>query len=272
MRPLKMTVGMATVVCACAVMSVPAMAKEFTASRLPHACSIAEPCKTKGRGIGPGPDEQHPEYTQEFKFGFFLLVCKNAATIGKTVDEGAITWSGSQTFSTEVKFSKCKTIAHFGAFQGAIPTKFNGGLPVKFVYHVNGFVEQGSGETESEIEVGGTATTFKVGAKLCNISWPAQTVPIRAEKKPGGEYSDAVFSNPPGVPVPPTQINKFPSLTQQRMDITNAFKGMSWEYTEGQCVGEGGFEEEAPKTEAKTGAYFGTFEEEVSGGNLAFKP
>ena len=74
------------------------------------------------------------------------------------------------------------------------------------------------------------------------------------------------------VPVEEKQKNKFPTLKQERLIIANAFKGMTWEYTEGQCVGEGGFEEEAPKVEAKTGAYFGNFEEEVSGGNLGFKP
>ena len=43
---------------------------------------------------------------------------------------------------------------------------------------------------------------------------------------------------------------------------------MEYEFEEGQCVGEGGFEEEAGKTEGKIGKYIGTLREEVKGGNL----
>ena len=267
MRHLRMTFGIAAVVCACAVITAPAFAKEFTASRLPHPCSEAEPCKTKGHGIG-APDEARPEYTTQFKFGFFTIECKKASLSGKTVNEGAVTWATSQTLSTEVKFGMCKTLAKFGAFTGGISTNFNGGLPVKFVYHVNGFVEEGSGETESEVEVGGAASSFKVGGKLCTISWPAQTVPVAAIKKPEGEFSAAVYSDNL---VPVAVSNKFPSGLQEKLVIANSFKGMEWAYEEGQCVGEGGFEEEAPKTEAKSGAFKGTFEAEVGGGNLGFK-
>jgi hypothetical protein len=267
MRHLRMTIGFAAVVCACAVFSAPALAKEFTASRAPHPCSEAEPCKTKGKGIGT-VDEARPEYTQQFKFGSFTIECKTAASHAATPAEGAITWSTSQIFATEVKFGGCKTLAKFGTFTGAIATKFNNGLPVKFVYHVNGFVEEGSGETETEVEVGGAASSFKIGGKICTISWPAQTVPATAVKKPEGEYSAAVYSNNI---VPVTVSNHFPTGLQEKLVIANKFRQMSWEYEEGQCVGEGGFEEEAPKTEAKTGQFTGTFEEEVNAGNLGFK-
>jgi hypothetical protein len=267
MRHLRMTIGFAAVVCACAVFSAPALAKEFTASRLPHPCSEAEPCKTKGVGIGT-VDEARPEYTQQFKFGSFTIECKTAASKAATQAEGAITWSTSQIFATEVKFGGCKTLAKFGTFTGAIATKFNNGLPVKFVYHVNGFVEEGSGETESEVEVGGAASSFKIGGKICTISWPAQTVPATAVKKPEGEFSAAAYSDNV---VPVTVSNHFPTGLQEKLVIANKFRGMSWEYEEGQCVGEGGFEEEAPKTEAKTGQFTGTFEESVNAGNLGFK-
>src|SRR5579872_3763092 len=177
MRHLRMTIGLAAVVCACAALTAPAFAKEFTASRTPHACSEAEPCRTKGKGTGI-VDEARPEYTQQFKFGSFTIECKTAASKAKVPAEGAITWATSLTFATEVKFGGCKTLAKFGSFTGAIGTKFNNGLPVKFVYHINGFVEEGSGETETEVEVGGAASSFKIGQKICTISWPAQTVPL----------------------------------------------------------------------------------------------
>ncbi len=267
MRHLRMTIGFAAVVCACAVFSAPAFAKEFTASRALSACSEAEPCKTKGKGIGT-VDEARPEYTQQFKFGSFTIECKTAASKTTLPAEGAITWATSLTFATEVKFGGCKTLAKFGSFTGAIGTKFNGGAPLKIVYHINGFVEEGSGETETEVEVGGAASSFKIGQKICTISWPAQTLPLGAIKKPEGEFTAAVYSNNT---VPVKVSKKFPSGLQEKLVIANVWKGMEWEYEEGQCIGEGGFEEEAPKTEAKNGTFKGTFEEEVVGGNLGFK-
>jgi hypothetical protein len=267
MRHLRMTIGFAAVVCACAVFSAPAFAKEFTASRALSPCSEAEPCKTKGKGIGTA-DEKHPEYTQQFKFGSFTIDCKTAASKTTLPAEGAITWATSLTLSTEVKFGGCKTLAKFGPFTGAIGTKFNGGLPLKIVYHINGFVEEGSGETETEVEVGGAASSFKIGQKICTISWPAQTLPLGAIKKPEGEFTAAVYSNNT---VPVKISKKFPSGLQEKLVIANVWKAMEWEYEEGQCIGEGGFEEEAPKTESKNGTFKGTFEEEVVGGNLGFK-
>jgi len=270
MRHLRMTIGFAAVVCACAVMTAPAFAKEFTASRLPTACSEAEPCKTKGIGVGE-VDPAHPGYTQKFKFQYFTIECKTAQQKALTLGEGAVTWAVNKTFATSVKFGSCKTLAKFGGWTGAINTNFNGGLPVKFLYHYNGFVEQGSGETESEVEVGATASTFKIGYKLCKISWPAQTIPIQAIKKPEGTFSSAVYSVNP-VPVPESKKSKFPSLVQEKLLIANSLKGMKWSYEEGQCVGEGGFEEETPKTEGTGASFTGTFEDEVQGGNLGFKP
>lgn len=87
-----------------------------------------------------------------------------------------------------------------------LKTNFNGGVPLKFVFHENGFAEFGTGETESEVEVSAGASTFTIGAKTCKISWPAQT-------------------------------------------ISSELKHMHYVYEGGQCVGEGGFEEEAKSTE-----------------------
>ncbi len=58
---------------------------------------------------------------------------------------------------------------------------------------------------------------------------------------------------------------------QEKLVITNEFKNMEWAYEEGQCVGEGGFEEGAKQESGKTGLYKGSFEEEISGANLGFE-
>jgi hypothetical protein len=275
MRHLRTALGLAAVVCAFCLAAGPALAHNFTASRLPKPCSEAEPCKTKGVGIAS--EGLEAERNQKLNFGPFEILC-TAATRALTIPEGAVSWETNQTFSTEVKFNKCLTKAHFGAFVAGLNTTFNVNPEtkkaeyIKFVYHVNGFAEIGTGETVSEVEVGSGEANFKISGKICKIDWPAQTVPAVAVKKPEGEYSSAVYSNN-AVEVEPTSGNlkKFPSGFQNRLIITNAFKGMEWHFEEGQCLGEKGFEEEAKTTEGKTALYHGALEVQVTGGNLGFE-
>jgi hypothetical protein len=168
-------------------------------------------------------------------------------------------------------------VANYGQFKAGTPTSFNvnpetkKSEPLKFVYHVNGFAEFGSGETESEVELGSGAASFKVGGKVCNINWPAQTVPAKATVKPGEAFSDVTYSNNE-VPVEAKKIKQFPTLFKNRLIISNDFTTMAWSYEEGQCLGEGGFENGSPgKTEAKDGIYRGQLEEELTAGNIGFK-
>lgn len=265
--------GVVAVVCACAVAATPALAKEFVTSRLPNECSEASPCRTKGVGIGDAEEKLSGKtFTARFQFGGIKIVCEKIAAKAKEVGEGAITWSSSQTFATELKFLACFNPVKEGSGGTAlIKVGFNGGKPVKFVYHVNGFAEFGSGETSGEVEVGGAESTFTVAGKICKINWPAQTVPVAAEKKPAGEYSAVTYSNTE-VPVTETQLKKFPSGFQKRLIVNNALKGMSYFYEEGQCVGEGGLEEEFKGSEGKTGQFFGQVEEQAIAANLSFNP
>jgi hypothetical protein len=274
MRSIKAASWLTAAACAsCAFAATPAMAGEFVASRQPKPLSETEPGKTKGVGIGSST-VGHEERSQEFKFGAFTIVCA-AKTNGKTIAEGAISWNMSQVFATEVKFEKCLTKAGFANWFGGLPTRFNVNPethkqePVKFVYHHNGFVELGSGEVESEIEVGSGSASFTIAGKVCKVDWPSQTVPAVAVEKPEKKYSTATYSNTE-VPAPETQLKKFPSGFQKRLVIANNFKGMEWSYEEGQCLGEGGFEEGAEKTEGIGATYKGTLEEEVITGNLSF--
>jgi hypothetical protein len=237
-------------VCAFGVMAAPALAAEFAASREPTPISGASPGTTKGLGIGG-------ERNQELKFNDFTIKCE-AKTRALTPEEGAFTEELSPTFTTEIKFTKCLTIAKFGSFVGGIRTSFNGGNYMKIIYHTNGWAE-----------LSGAAASFKISGKICTISWPAQTVPLAAEKKPEEPYSAAVYSN---TEVPVVTSKKFPTGFQKRMIIANEFLQMKWEDEEGQCTGEGGFEEEAKKTEGHNAKWIGTLEEEVTGGNLSYIP
>jgi hypothetical protein len=256
-------IAVAVAACALALTSTTALAAEFAASRIPPITE-SEPGQTKGHSIGG-------EFAQEFVFGPFHIKCDKAKAYAKTVGEGAITWESSQTFATEVKFAKCLTEAHFGAFTAGLATRFNEGKPIKILYHINGYAEFGTGVTESEVQIGSGEANFKISGKICKINWPAQTVPARAENKPEEEFSAAVYSNKE-VAVEEKMWKKFPTHFQKRLVITHEFNGMAWEFEEGQCVGEGGFEEEAAKTEGKSGKYKGAIEEELKGGNLSFVP
>ncbi len=274
MRRRNLVVALATAACALCTTAVPATAHEFTASRQPKLLSEAAPGKIKGVGIGEtalGGTERN----QELVFGAFHILCA-AKSAGQTIAEGAVSWNTSQTFATEIKFSKCLTVANYGQFKSGTSTSFNvspetnKSEPLKFVYHVNGFAAFGAGETESEVELGSGAASFKIGGKVCKINWPAQTVPAKAEVKPEETYSAVSYSNNE-VPVEARKIKQFPDLLKNRLIISNNFTTMSWSYEEGQCLGEGGFEKEAPKAEAKDGVYRGQLEEELTAGNIGFK-
>jgi hypothetical protein len=263
MRKISTTFAVAAAMSAFAVAATPALGNgtEFTASRSTPITETS-PGQTKGRA---------PEgnFSQVLKFGDFTIKC-NATTKAKTIGEGAINWETNSTFATELKFTKCLTVAKFGSFTGGLATRFNEGLAMKIIYHINGFAEIGTGETFTEVEIGGAEASFKISGKICKINWPAQTVPAIAVRKPEEEYSAAVYSNKE-VAVPETQYKKFPSHFQQRLIIANEFKRMKWSYESGQCTGEGGFEEEAKKVEGVSGQWIGTLEEEMTGGNLGFE-
>jgi len=112
MRRVRTALGLALLF-AFVVAVTPAIAHNFKASRLPKPISEAEPAKTKGISIES--ELASGERPEKFKFGNFEIVCA-ATTHANTVEEGAITWSTHQTLSTEVKFTKCLTKAHFGSF------------------------------------------------------------------------------------------------------------------------------------------------------------
>jgi hypothetical protein len=252
MRRLRMTFGLAVAAGALAVSAAPAMGlTQFVASRQPKPITETEPGNSIGHSVG----------VQEFVFGVFHIKCASAGA------KGIINKPEFKDFATAVKFGKCLTEAHFGTFTGGLKTAFNEGKPVFFVYHINGFVELGTESEEgTEVSISGGEANFKISGKICKISWPAQTVPAGAVKKPESQWSAAVYSNEE---VPNESLTKFPSGFQKKLVIADEFKGMEFVYEEGQCVGEGGFEEGAPHTEGKTAKYIGTIRQEVAGGNLS---
>jgi hypothetical protein len=238
-----MTLGLVAGVCALAVGAASATAHQFTASAVGKTLSEAEPGKTKGSSVGE----------QEFKFGAVHVTCESAST------KGLVIAATSPTLKVVAKYTRCKTAIKVGAEPATLKTKFT--APVEYQFHANGFGETGTEGEEGSVDIGKGSAELKVSGIKCLVSWPAQTVPLKAEKKPEGEYTAAVYSNEN---VPSENLKKFPSGLQQKLVIGVAFKGMEFSLEEGQC-------EEFAKTEGKSAQYNGILRQELTGGNLGFE-
>jgi hypothetical protein len=247
MRRVKTALGLATAVCALGAMAVSASAANthvFKDNAAGKIISEAEPVKTKGVAEGP----------QEFRFGPFEITCEAAVAKGKLINEE------SKTFYTEVRYSKCTTwLKARNERVGPFIVHFK--TPVDFEFHANGFAETGA-ESESEVKIlNPGAVSAKIGGTGCVITWPAQTVPIKAIKHPEDEFSAAVYSN---TEVANGKIKQFPSGFQKKLLITSEFKKLESSVEEGKCSG-------FTHPETKTGYYKGTLLEEAKSGNLYYE-
>jgi len=254
---MKKAFGAMTLVCVFALPASSALAGEFKATRSASPCSVAEPCPTNGKGIGTA-DPEHEGYSQEFQFGAFNVLCKGVHVYAKTAAQGAPTWEFSESFTTQAKFSKCLTVAKFSPkFAAGITTTVNSGKPMEFTYLPNA---PGKGAPGQVIISEGSA---KIGSGVCTFRWGGQTIYSRKEK-PAATFETTLE---------PVKISaKYPTGKRESLVVNNSFRGIEWEYEEGQCVGEKGFEEEAEKTEGKQATYFGSFATHVRGGNLSYLP
>ena len=252
MRHMRNALGAMALLCVFALPASSALAGEFKATRTSEPCSVTVPCPTNGKGFGTA-DPEHEGFSQEFQFGAFNVLCKGAHPYAKTAAEGAPTWTMSQSFTTQIKFTKCLTVAHFSSqFEGGIPTSVNRGKPMEFTYLPNA---PGKGAPGQVIISAGSA---KIGSGICTFSWGGQTI-----------YSKS------GLPAATfeTTLKKQPMTgLHEYLVVHNSFRGIEWEYEEGQCVGEKGFEEEATKTEGKSATYFGAYLTGINGGNLSYTP
>lgn len=247
MRHVKLGLGFASVVCAFAIAAAPALAHEFTASKT-------------GKISGKSMTEQN------FKFGPFKITCERATA------KGAVAAGSTSTLATSIRFGLCTDEVKFGTKPAHVPTHFL--TPLVIAYHANGFVETGSEteEVEGEAVLSGGEAEIKIYTGVlpgqheqsrCTIHWPEQTLPLKAVRKPEGEYSAATYSN---VLTPNENLKKFPDGSQHSLAISNALKGIKFEF-EGEPCEEWGKEE---GSEGGGGSYFGSFPEKLGGGNLEF--
>ncbi len=235
--------GVAVAACALAVSAPAAFAHSFTASIAGKELSEATPGKVKAVGIG----------TQSFAFGPVKITCEKAAA------KGLVTAASSETLKLTAKYSTCGTAIKVGGEVASLKTKLVD--PVEYSLHANGFAETGAEGEEASAEVGGGTVEWKIGGIKCLISWPSQTVPVKAIAKPEGEYTAAIFSNTEAAN---GHLKAFPGGIQHKLLVSAEFKKMEFSFEEGECS-------EFKHPEAKTGSYIGAIEAEVAGGNLGFE-
>jgi len=175
MRRVRITLGLMAAVCAVALSATAAMAHTFTASIAKKTISEATPGKVKGGSVGP----------QAFKFGPIHTTCESAGT------KGIVTEEASATLKVVAKYHGCTTSIKVGAEPATLKTRFL--APVEYSFHANGSAEVGTEGEEGSVEIGSGAAELKITGIKCLISWPAQTVPMRAIAKPEEQYSAALF-------------------------------------------------------------------------------
>jgi len=262
-----MTLALAAAACAFVVMTTPALAHQFVASKTGNSKGIGyEELELPERGSTP---EFEPSHMQEFILGKFKILCYRARS------KGAVTALESETFETTIHFSHCGWYPQNNSLHVNASFSKEG---LTLVYHANGYAEaeeDGSGEEvgvkeKNEVVMRPLAAAIKISSsRLCRIEIPEQTIPARAVAHPTEEFSSAVYTNTET----PIVSKKFPSGFQKKLIIANEFKGVKFAYggEETQCetANEKLEEQNNENGGTSSGRYSGKLLEEVVGGNLS---
>jgi len=256
MRHVKTALGLVVAVCLLGVMTAPALAHEFNASKYKHTIA-GEEFKTAAKIV--------PETLMSFVFTKYKIKC------GAAYGKGLITAPVSTEMDTHLIFGKCGYYPTTGPEH--IPASIKGGVGLGL--KVNGAAELEGNESGEELEYGTkaelreTAATFAIPAgKYCTVIVPQQVVPAKAVVHPEEEFVGFVkYSNDPVTLVEPTatQLKLFPGGVQHKIIVSLTLKQIKWKFAEGtQC-----FEDEKA-VEGQGGLISGELVQEVVGGNLEF--
>jgi hypothetical protein len=267
MRHIRMALGVAVAACALCIAALPALAAtptNFVANIPNKRISPEHPAKFSGKTEEP----------QVFKFGSATTIsCQHFAfpekyEEGKTaVTSGKVESETPTELEVGVHFEKCGYLTKDDKEEPEkskfVPAKFKGKLTID--YHINGFVKlEGNGEGEEQeyakATIRETAATFKVPAgKLCTVIIPEQTLPVKAEKDPTGEFTAFVPSNV----FTPTSKKGFVNGEKESLLLENNFKGMLYRFAEEtQC------NVDEPHESGTLGTYTGSLPVEIPAGNI----
>jgi hypothetical protein len=266
MRHIRMAVGIAVAACALCVAAVPALAasSSFVASIPKKTISPEHPAKFTGKSEEP----------QTFKFGNTIeIVCQHYTFPEKYAEGKTVTASGKvesetpEEIEVAIHYQKCGRVIKANASEPErdefVPATFKGN--VKIVYNIHRFVviKENGEEEEQEYPHAtfrNTAATFTVApGKQCKVLIPEQTVPMKAEKDPEGEFSAFVPSNV----FTPTSRKGFTNNEKESLLIENNFKNLDYRFAEEtQC------NVDQSKEDNDNGSYKGQFTLEIPTGNL----
>lgn len=274
MRHVRFTVGIvAAVMCVFGAFAAgPAFAKEkkapvfgkFTANIPGGTISPEHPATATGTG----------EIDELNLAGGALLItecAKEAKSTGSVVSESA------ETFFQNVTFKKCfakVTIGKSGlTSRMKVPT-----FHLAMEFHSNHSAVIGEGEEENLKIVKPSSVTVKIGKTTCSVVIPAQTVPVKAAKKPEKEYEAAGYETTI-FPVSKRQLSKFPN-GQEELYIEWEFKQLeSLVKPNENCTYKGGKLDNTPETPNfgyvvyNEGVFEGELEEiAIKNGNVGFEP
>jgi len=178
----------------------------------------------------------------------------------KIKSSGGIDWERSDTIFELVSFTGC--LGRSGEKEAVEERHLK--IPnfrIGFEFHSNGFVETGGGEAAS-VHVNKTAVFIKAHkGSQCTIEVPAQTLPVKATKKPENEFEAATYETEEY----PAKIKKFPAGFQEELDITTELKKVVANVKGTYCIRK-------PKYKNNTGEIDIELEEvKIKNGNLGFR-
>jgi len=167
---------------------------------------------------------------QKFKLKGFTIKCQKGKSEGTATSVEAIV--------DKVTFGKCST--------GGKGDKFEG--PLDLEYKTNGTVDI--------LE----PVTIKVSAAKCLATIDAGSLPPEEVKALPVSYATEIFES-----TKKKFLEKFPSGKQEKLLITNKFKGMEYEL---EAISEKGECAELESTEGENGTYKGELRDELPEGDL----
>jgi hypothetical protein len=275
MRSVRITVGIvAAVACAFGAFAGPAFAKKekkapvfgkFTASIPGGEISPEHPATATGIGA----------ITELSLAGGALFV---EGCLKESKSAGTVVSESSETFFQDVTYKKCIASVAIGksglTSKEKIPT-----FHLAMEFHSNHSAVIGEGEEENLKIVKPSSVSVKIGKTSCFVVIPAQTVPVKAEKKPNKEYEAAGYETELS-PVKKKQLALFPSGFQEKLYIEWEFNKLeSLVKPNASCTYEGGKLDTEPETPNfgyvvyNDGVFEGELEEiSIRGGDLGFEP
>jgi hypothetical protein len=276
MRSIRITLGLAVLLCAFGTVAAPALAKKkakppvvfgkFTASYpMGKAITPEAPAATKGSG-------EATELT--LAEGLLNIEECNVKSSGKVDEES------SEHLFQEVSFKHCYSYTHLGGKKSGLTGRFKvKNFKLAMEFRSNKSVEVGEGaEDELEIVRPSTVTIHTKGIP-CKVTIPRQVLPAKENAKPEKEYGVAGYETE----ISPAKMKKFPDGFQEKLGIVVEYGKMTaWVKPNENCLygpGEEGAYDSTPETPAYGYVVYGGGEleaelegVEIKNGNLGFEP